>query len=289
MAILFDQTANYNSLDILRGINGVLRFHEDTYRLVLFDTFHTDSNVYRSLERRALEILEHEDMSGAIISPVGGAETLPIFRHLQEKGIPLVFVDRYPMELTCDFVGVDNFGSAREAVQHLLNLGHRRIAHLSTRPVWTVLERERGYREALQAAGITPPPEWVYSANHEDDAEEALDQFLGLDEPPTAVFAVTDYWAHVLLTKAEARGYRVPQDLSIVGFDNVERYSLRPPILTTQYQPFDQIGSRAVQLLMERVNGKGMETLPPQHILLPTELIVRSSCAPPPSAARSKS
>jgi DNA-binding LacI/PurR family transcriptional regulator len=281
MAILWHHATNYNALDILRGINATLRDCEAPCRLLVFDTCGDDRPASVALERRALQAVEREGVSGAIIAPIGRGDTVPDLRRLQEKGIPVVFVDRYPHELTCDFVGIDNRASAQSIIRYLLDLGHRRIAHLTSRDaITTVQHREQGYREALHAAGITPRPEWVYRGETPADMHAALDQFFALDEPPTAVFALNDDWAHLLIAAAETRGLHVPDDLSVVGFDNYERYSPRPPLLTTQHQPFDEVGRRAAELIVERLSAPDGSTRPCQHILLPTHLVKRSTCRP---------
>jgi DNA-binding LacI/PurR family transcriptional regulator len=274
-------TTNLNSSAILRGIGSLLRSKEAPYRLLVSDTYDIDQAATVSLERQALEIVAQEGVAGAIVVHNGGPDTVPTLRAVQERGIPLVFVDRFPNGMRCDFVGVDNFASAQEAVQHLLDLGHRRIAHLTTQdPVTTVLQREEGYRETLRGAGIPPRPEWTYRAERyagQMEMNAALDHFFGLAEPPTALFVVNDALAHYFIAMAEERGYGVPEAISVVGFDNYDRYSPRPPVLTTIDQSFEQVGRRAAELLLNRIAEAGPDATPYQHILLPTRLIVRAT------------
>ena len=137
-------------------------------------------------------------------------------------------------------------------MRYLLSLGHRRIAHITTgEPSTTVRERKQGYLDALRQAGITPKPEWIYvgSGVAAPGMAHAIEQFFNLNEPPTAVFALNDALAHYFITDAEAAGYSVPDRVSVVGFDDVERFSPRPAMLTTMHQPFDRIGRLAVSPL----------------------------------------
>ena len=108
----------------------------------------------------------------------------------------------------------------------------------------------------------------------------AVRQFFEMTEPPTALFAMNDALAHYFIVEAEAAGGRVPDTISVIGFDDLERYSPRPALLTTIHQPFDRIGSRAAGLLIRRLKSPDPAALPSQHILLPTPLVVRSTCQP---------
>lgn len=282
IAVVIPQHPAYHAASlILRGIHLEMRNQEANYRVLVFDTH--DERKYSSveLEREALHQLADEEVSGIILWHDGGAATLPELHRIQERGIPLVFVDRYPAGMTCDFVGVDNQASAVEAVRYLLELGHRRIAHLSiAQTTSSVLQRAEGYREALRFAGVEPRPEWTYVAEAAwpPAVGPAVDQFFSLADPPTALFALEDSLAHYFIVEAEARGLKVPRNVSVIGFDDLERYSPRPALLTTLHQPFDQVGRRAMRLILRRLSASEAVPHPSTHILLPTPLIVRSTC-----------
>ena len=223
---------------------------------------------------------------GVILWHQGNTETLADVRRLQETGIPLVLVDRNSPALPGDFVGIDNADAADEAVRYLLEMGHRRIAHLTMEDdTVTVQERERGYREALSRYGIQPAPEWVVRMSHRESLQPpvtaAADHFLALPKPPTAVFAMNDLLAHAFLSELQERGVRVPEQMSVLGFDDVDRDGPRPSPLTTVHQPFEQMGRKAMELLSKRLAVPGEVPAAFQHILLPTRLVMRSSCAPP--------
>jgi len=282
LAAIMPQHPIYHASSLLlHGINQELRTQESPFHLLVYDTYGETLKANLELERKALQAIEQNDAAGVIIWPMGGKEATQQLRRLQSGAVPFVCVDRYPSDITCDFVGVDNHTAATECVNHLLSLGHQRIGHFtSTEPTTAVLERKAGYDAALRAAGILPRPEWVYMTPDgvTPSARPAIEQFFGLADPPTAVFAMNDALAHYFIGAAEARGLRVPENVSVVGFDDLERYSPRPAMLTTMHQPFDQVGRRAASLLLRRLNAAEAPPAPNTHILLPTTLVIRSTC-----------
>jgi DNA-binding LacI/PurR family transcriptional regulator len=186
-----------------------------------------------------------------------------------------------------DFVGIDNQNAAREIVDYLLELGHTRIGYLALDEAdftTTTYDRRIGYQEALQRCGLADP-ELIYMLDGPAKVHP-VDHFLGLKDPATAVFANNDEIAYGLIASMENRGLHVPEDLSIVGFDDIYRFSPRTARLTTMQQPFEQIGRRAMELLLRRLRPGEDARLPWQHILLPTTLTVRSTCRAIPSRTR---
>jgi len=282
-AILPEHSIYYSSLSILRGINRALQLTELPYRLMIFDNYGRTGPVditHINQELCALQSVEQQHISGVILWQMGGQQTLPACWDLRERGVPIVFVDRYPPEGDCDFVGVDNRHAAQEAVDYLFSLGHTRIGHV-TNPddLSSVQERLTGYRESLLLHGIVPAPELVYTVPFGHlPITGAAEHFLSLPDPPTAVFAMNDTLAHGLINDLERTGRRVPEDMSVIGFDDVDRFSPRPAILTTMQQPFEMMGLRAAELLLRRLASEKDTGMPYQHILLPTPLIVRSTC-----------
>jgi len=263
---------------MVQGANQALRLRESPLKIVLVD------NGDAAFETRELTKVIEERPAGLIIWHTNSPETLPLLRRIEDLGIPIVFVDHYPVQLECNFVGVDNYGSAIDAVEHLLSLGHRRIAHITSTEQWTsVLERRDGYREAMHAAGITPMPEWtvIIPELKMQDLRPAVEQLMGLAEPPTAVFAMNDALAHYFVAELETAGFRVPADISVVGFDDLERYSPRPAMLTTMHQPFDKIGKRAAELLLQRIDEYANGIKAWRHVMMAAPLIVRSTSGRP--------
>ena len=288
LAVLSPQTPHYHaSPAIQRGALDALRQTEAPYHLIVLDNgAETRAETFRR-ERQALETIRSRGIEGVVIWHQGGDETLDDVHRLQQTGLPIVMVDRTSPELACDFVGIDNAEAAREAVTYLLNLGHRRIGHLTMEgPSATIRERERGYREAMLSHGIRPAEEWVYRMSHpvslQPPVSVAADHFLSLAEPPTAIFAMNDLLAHTFLTELQARNVRVPEQISIMGFDDVDEFAPRESPLTTVHQPFERMGRKAMELLLKRLSGPPNALPVFHHVLLPTHLVIRSSCLPPP-------
>jgi LacI family transcriptional regulator len=216
-----------------------------------------------------------------IILPEESSEEL---ERLLDSGFRFVVLDPLmPLEERIPSVSAAHMSGADQAMKHLLDLGHRRVGQISGPRGWVATEdRRRGYRAALAAAGILPDPALEREAEPEIDAgRAAAEQLLDLSELPTAIFAFNDNIAIGAIQAARARGLRVPEDLSVVGFDDVEHATIVTPALTTVRQPLAEMGRTGVSLLMRLLEGQRFETL---HVELATRLVVRDSTAPPPRA-----
>jgi LacI family transcriptional regulator len=202
---------------------------------------------------------------------------------LTRARLPLVVIDplRLPRrEVTS--VGTTNFAGGMTATQHLLSLGHRRIAYLGSDAVFAYGQaRLHGYRAALEAEGITVRSAYVRNVGSSfEDGVAGGAALLGVPKPPTAIFAVTDESAAGVMEAARARGLQVPRDLSVVGFDDTPIARLLSPPLTTVHQPLREIGLVALRTALRLAMG---ETIDSHHVELATELIVRNSTGPPAS------
>jgi GntR family transcriptional regulator, arabinose operon transcriptional repressor len=229
-----------------------------------------------------------EGVGGLIVLPLDGRPDPTLYRQLLDDGFPLVLIDRHIVGLSIDAVLPDNVGGAFVAVSHLIELGHRRIAFVSSDNLLTtsVLERLQGYQQALRAGGIAPEPELIFArlpAIPPDGIDEdrvivnnarRIVRYLSGQPLPTAVFALHDRIAISVLEAAAGLGLRVPEDLAIVGFDDDPlAQKLRVP-LTTIAQPRDQIGRTAAAMIADRIEGRRTETA---RIVLPTQLVIRRS------------
>jgi len=201
---------------------------------------------------------------------------------LHEDRIPFVFVDQEVAGFDADRVLINAREGARQAVRHLVELGHRRIAHI-VGPSLGGFERYAGYCEGLADAGLDVLAELVskpgdFTADHGYAAMQAL---LALPDArrPTAVFCVNDLAAAGAIRAAESAGLRVPADLSIVGYDDIIWAQYMNPALTTVAQPVERLGRLTTELLLKRMNEEAAG--PPQRICLSTSLVVRESSAPP--------
>jgi len=255
------------STELLKGISSAV---EGTgYELLAYSGNLGHNHV--GWERRSLSRLAGTLIDGAVIVAPTASVT--------DATIPVVAVDPHTGRPGPSTVEADNVGGARAATQHLIELGHRRIAHVRGRTDLVSAQlREQGYREALEAAGLTFDPELVrvggYRAAETTDAARKL---LTRPERPTAVFAANDLSAIRVMEIARELGLRVPEDLSVVGFDNVPEAANAVPALTTVAQPLHQMGAEAVRLLLGLLAGVTSE----EHLLLPATLVVRASTAPP--------
>jgi len=194
-------------------------------------------------------------------------------------GSPVVAVDPVSGSRALPVVDSDNLTGARTATEYLIRLGHRRIGFLAGRPdLESARLREEGYRLALAGAGIPFSPDLVRVGGYRlEFAEHAAGQLLRREPRPTAVFAANDLTAIAAVRAAAELGLAVPEDLSVIGFDNIPESALNEPPLTTIEQPIRQMGAEAVRLLISLIDGSANG---PRHVTLPTRLVVRQSCRP---------
>lgn len=271
------------ALALLHGINTALRTAEAPLRLQVLDTHGGSTLLAVQRERQALGEVAREQVAGVVLWHLGGAETLPQLQELERRGIPIVFVDRFPPEMACDFVGSDNHAGIEAAVDYLRQIGHRRIAYLTTDELSTaVIERRTAYTEAMQTGTMQAEAiqNWIFTVPHDRTGEvaPACDRLFAQPEPPTAVVALNDLLAYHFIAECEKRGKRTPEDISVIGFDDLEEHSARPPVLTTLHQPFDKMGRRAAEILLRRLSGPDAARGPRRHVLLPAPLVVRATC-----------
>ncbi len=211
------------------------------------------------------------------------SQELGILRSANQKRLPIIvgFEATSPTLADCSSVHVDNANAAKAATEHLIELGHRRIAMISgTEQLGLTIDRESGYREAMSAADLPVADGWVVDGCLSiGGAQGATQRLLSHPHPPTAIFAASDEMAFGCLHEIKAAGMRVPDDMSVVGFDDIRYAAVADPPLTTIRQPTEQIGARAMQLLFAEIDGKSDAGAVSE--VLPFELIVRSSTAPP--------
>jgi LacI family transcriptional regulator len=202
----------------------------------------------------------------------------PAVRSLRHQHVPYVLVNRFSEEGMDPFVGSDDVAGARLATQHLVELGHIRIGHLSGQAtVSTGVLRRRGYQAALAEAGLGGDPDLIVEAGFtEEGGARGAERLLALPEPPTAIFAVTDMAAVGALGHARKVGLRVPQDLAIAGYNDIPLASRMIPGLTTVHVPIQEFGSAATRMLLGQIDGG--QVLPGRVVFTP-QLVVRGSTA----------
>lgn len=257
----------------LQGIENVLS--DQLYDLVLYnvETVARRDDCLRFVPRR-------ERVDGLLILSL--APTDEEAASLAQTGVPTVLVDaRHPQ---LNSVQIDDFAGAQCAVNHLLELGHRRIAYVSERVdqnefhFQPITDRYRGYRAALEAAGIAYDPALHQQGDYGWDAARQMGMnLLQMDDPPTAIFGYSDTMAMGVMDAAQELGVLIPDDLSVVGYDDVEIAQYFQ--LTTIRQPLYETGARGAALLLDLMNHP--ETSDVESIILPTELVVRRTTASP--------
>jgi DNA-binding LacI/PurR family transcriptional regulator len=228
-------------------------------------------------ERVHLENLPAEGVAGIIFTPL--TQKMADYQALAAARLPLVAIDRSPEGLTMDQVTVDNAEGARQAVAHLLDLGHRRIGLISG-PVHlsTARERRAGYEQAFLEAGLSVPEDLIrYGDFRQAGGRASMRELLALGPRPTAVFVGNNMMTLGALETIHDAGLDIPRDISIVGFDNMPWATWFRPPLTTVEQPTREIGATAARLLLARLREPDR---PLQHIILKTKLVVRASSGP---------
>ena len=214
----------------------------------------------------------------------------PEVEQIRSAGLPMVLVDSEDLPEHCSVV-VDDEGGARAAAEHLVELGHRDILVVAVErpdsptdrsPTGVAERRLRGYRTALGAAGIDLSPDWIVAGRASiDGGEAAFQRAWAFGLRPTAVLAMSDAMAIGSMRAARQLGLRMPDDLSVVGFDDIDLAALVDPALTTVHQPIRQKGVDAVRLLLAEMELRS--GIQPEHLRLETRLIVRGSSGPVPS------
>jgi LacI family transcriptional regulator len=223
-------------------------------------------------ERRYLSRLSGTLVDGAILV----TPTVVDVRY----GAPIVAVDPHTGPTDLPTIDSNNLRGAQLATEHLLTLGHQRIAMLTGRAdLQSARLREEGYRQALAAAGVLVDEELVQAGDYDPDVSSASAlRLLKSVHRPTAIFAANDISAIATVSTAASLGLRVPQDLSVVGFDNVPESALNSPPLTTIHQPIREMGQSAIEMLIRLINGETPEV---PHLTLATSLVVRQSTTIP--------
>ncbi|MGJ3701759.1 LacI family DNA-binding transcriptional regulator [Variovorax sp. AFSI2.2] len=244
------------------------------YTLVLCNT---DDEPHR--QSVYLQVLAERRIDGLIVVSTGAGDDDSLVTQLHGLRIPTVLVDREIADPACDLVETAHMQGGLLAVRHLLSLGHKRIACIGG-PVGVMPSEQRieGWRMALAEGGAAPNADALLwrGGFTSQGGYEAMHAILRTEQAPSAVFVCNDLMAIGALRAAHESGVHVPDDLSIVGFDDIELSAYTSPPLTTVAQPKERIGALAVDMLLERVGGKRRDA---RKVVLQPELRVRASTA----------
>jgi len=200
----------------------------------------------------------------------------PDVRWLRHQRTPHALVNRYSTEDEDPFVGSDDVLGATLATQHLIGLGHVRIGHLAGQPtISTGVLRRRGYLTALAEAGLEADPRLIVESGYvEEGGAQAVERMLSLENPPTAIFAVNDMTAVGAYGVARRIGLRIPDDLAIVGYNDIPLAGRLIPGLTTVHVPIHEFGSVAARMLLDQIDSGEVA---PKRIVFAPQLVVRGS------------
>lgn len=229
-----------------------------------------------TLETQLIRRLVERRVDGIILT--GGEHDPSVFRILERMAIPLVLTWRLAPNPTQSCVSFDNYAAGRLAMDHLIGLGHRRIGLICGRSDVNdrARERRRAFEDGLREAGVEPDPELILERDFEFiGGHEAMFQILQAPETPTAVFAANDIQAIGAMSQCRDLGIRVPEDISVIGFDDLPIAQFSAPKLTTVHVPAGAMGRLAATRLLQLIAG---ETVPTPDVL-PVELVVRESTA----------
>ncbi len=267
IGLIISDIANPFFTGLVRGVEDVA--NSRGYNLVLCNTDEKPEK-----ERMYIRVLMQKQVDGIIMAPTGGNREY--IAGLVKQGFPLVFVDRYLEDVEAPAVVVDNEEGACQAVEHLVKLGHTRIAIVIGLPRTTIVDRLKGYERTLEKHGLAIDPGLIKEGSSSvDGGFEASIELLALDPRPTAIFPTNNLMTIGVMRALQSRGIRCPEDIAVVGFDDFEWASAFRPFLTTVSQPVYDEGKNAAEVLIAQM--KGRKVVPGRTVLTST-LNVRESC-----------
>lgn len=267
IGVLITDISNRYYSEMVRGIEN--KAYENGYAIML-----CDSNYDFEMEIKYLELMQEKYVDGVIISTKSVPSKFEDFFNRTE--MPVVFTNR--KDKSYYSVGVDNFGMSYEAVKYLIDSGHRNIgciyAHLED--LASGLDRFEGFKKALKDFKIDRNPEIEVEADFSiDSGYSAMKKILDSKAPVTAIFASSDEMAMGAMTAVLDAGLRVPEDISVIGFDDIHYSAYVRPGLTTVHQPIYETGTRSVEVLLDLIDKKS----PSKQNILKSDLKIRDSVA----------
>ncbi len=253
---------------LLCGITRTCNAQRYNLMLSLFDDAASSEDLYR-------RVILSGHVDGVVVASTRVGD--PLIGRLLADEIPFVLVGRYP-DGQVHYVDIDNVAAARMAVEHLIHLGHRRVATI-TGPLSMTSGHDRleGYRRALEAHRLPVDESLIVEGDYSKMSGARAARRL-LSESVTAIFAASDVMALGALKVLREAGVRVPEDVALVGFDDVPLATAVVPALTTVHQPIEDLGSKSADLLLDLVESPPDEQAPARRIILPAQLLIRDSC-----------
>ncbi|HEX8425535.1 LacI family DNA-binding transcriptional regulator [Hymenobacter sp.] len=271
IGVIVPQIANYFFSQAINGIEAIA--YNRGYHVIIFqsqESYEREmANVNQAMSRK---------VDGLLISLSSETSDVTHLRDVIDKNVPVVLFDRVSAELNVTQVVADNFGGSFAATEHLIQSGRRRIAHLTIQP-WLSITQERlaGYRAALEKHGLAFDENLIrYGTFGPDEVGPMVDELMALDPIPDAFFTASDRLAIGCLKALHQRQLAIPEDVSLIGFTNLNVADLLAPSLSTVVQPAQEIGQVAAERLIDLIENK-QRAKPVNTVKIPTELIVRDS------------
>ncbi len=250
---------------LMQGISAACNQRGYTLALFLFHTLEEEREAVQRFTRNSL-------LDGLIITADNVSN--PFVPALLDRGMPFVYVGRPTKPEQVTFVDVDNFAGGYNATTHLIKLGYQRIGQIATAHNTAGIDRDRGFRQAMQDRNMPLDEDLIaYGDFTEKSGYDGMKALL--PHRPDAVFVQSDSMGLGASRALRDAGLCVPEDVALVGFDDLQPALLAEPPLTTIRQPIQRTGQIAVETLIDRLQNPDQ---PPQHIILSTELVIRSSC-----------
>ncbi|APS40563.1 LacI family DNA-binding transcriptional regulator [Salegentibacter sp. T436] len=225
-----------------------------------------------------LNFLANRQVDGFILAPTEGSEHQ--IKYLKEQNIPFVLIDRYFPDLDTNYVVIDNYQAAFDAVIRLIDTGHKRIGMLAyLNSLHHMGDRVKGYEKAMKKHKLRLDSNWLQEINFFDmelEVKSAIDKMLGGDTPIDALFFATNTLAIIGLKYLNSLNYRIPSDLAIISFDQGEAFDFYYCPLTYIKQPLDELARNAVKILTQQIESPAKAT---KKVCLPAQLVIRNSCS----------
>ncbi len=270
IGVVVPEIVHYFFSTVISGIEAVAS--DSGYRVMI-----CQSNEQYEREVESIEALLYSRVDGILVSLSKKTRDLSHLRRVIEQGVPLVMFDRVTEELNTDQVYVDDLEAAYEAVRHLIRNGYRNIVHFSAPQTLGIgrLRRE-GYEKALREFQIPVREDYIIKCDTMEEAVERTEEAMRLEPRPDAFFCVNDMTAAGVMKVIKKLGFRIPEDVAIVGFTNGEISNLTTPAITSVEQHGFEIGQEAARLLIERLIQPERE-IPPRRKVIKTSLVVKGS------------
>ncbi len=271
IGILVPRLDNGYMSEIIRGIDDELTKSE--YNLILYTTHRHEGR-----ENRYVATIMNGAADGLLL--IVPLITTNYLDALRRQNFPYVLVDQADTGAKSSFVNAANWQGAYDATQYLIKLGHKRIGFITgMEGLISAPHRLEGFRAAMTHEGLPILNELIVSGGFQENGGYiGTQKLLALPQPPTAIFAANDLSAFGAIEAIRQHGLRIPEDISLMGFDDIPQASLVHPKLTTVHQPLEEMGRMGVRMLLEHIQNHERE---PYQVTLATQLIVRDSCQPP--------